>query len=380
MENMGKKGNGNLFTRFCDRHKKFIYVTVFALAALFLVVLPLFSVTIPAGHGGVYYLRFMRGTDLTHTYKEGFRFVLPWNRMCVYNLRTQEETVKFQALTLGGLAVGVDISVLFHPVPEELPRLHVRFGELYREKLIIPTTMAAARAVLTRYNPGDLYGTVPLNLQNEITILLKDALASRHVYLDAVLVKRIELPGFVEEAVNQKYMAEQDLLRFRYTLQKSIEELKAGYIKAETARVQQAVLSESLTEAYLRFTGIKATLALAASENAKVVVVGGAENGLPLIMNLGEGYKAPATASPAPAGDMQPAAPGGAAGSEKRRALDDVIGPSLQDGRDGLSEIMNFTRLQPLLKHLEPLAPDLGSIGSGSPEGISGRNETTKPQ
>ena len=45
------------------------------------------------------------------------------------------------------------------------------------------------------------------------------------------------------------------------------------------------VLRRNLTEEVLRYKGIEATLKLAESSNSKVVVVGGGDDGLPLILN-----------------------------------------------------------------------------------------------
>jgi len=45
-------------------------------------------------------------------------------------------------------------------------------------------------------------------------------------------------------------------------------------------------VSQGLSEQLLRWRGIEATKALAESQNAKVVIVGG-KDGLPLILNTG---------------------------------------------------------------------------------------------
>lgn len=48
--------------------------------------------------------------------------------------------------------------------------------------------------------------------------------------------------------------------------------------------IEQSVVSEGMSEAYLRFLGIQATRDLAESDNAKLVIIGD-KDGLPLLLN-----------------------------------------------------------------------------------------------
>jgi len=51
---------------------------------------------------------------------------------------------------------------------------------------------------------------------------------------------------------------------------------------------QETVAAGGSFKDYLRFAGIQATVELAKSENAKIVVIGGADGGLPLILNMSD--------------------------------------------------------------------------------------------
>ncbi|MDR1706176.1 MAG: hypothetical protein LBS19_16040 [Clostridiales bacterium] len=53
---------------------------------------------------------------------------------------------------------------------------------------------------------------------------------------------------------------------------------------AEALWIEQSVVSEGMSEAYLRFLGIQATRDLAESDNAKLVIIGD-KDGLPLLLN-----------------------------------------------------------------------------------------------
>lgn len=353
--NDDQQTRGGIFGRWADRHKAFIYLFLLFLVFMLLAGFPLLTVTVNPGQGGVYYNRLLGGTDLTHTYGEGIHLVLPWNRMYVYNTRLQEATVEVNTLSLGGLRADLDISVIYRPVPEELPYLHVLVGEDYAGKLVIPTVKSTARFVMTYYDPGTLYGASPANgrdistgyLQSQIFDAVQESLSLKHIHVESIFVKKIALPDFVEEAINKKYMAEQDYLRYRYILAKTKEALKVGYVQAETARLAADVLSGSLSPAYLRYLGILATRDLAASANAKLVVVGGGEDGLPLILNMGD------------AAQTGPGAPAQSPNGLSSPALDDLKGE--------LEAVNNFDRIRPLLESLENQIPDQSAVPSTPP-------------
>jgi hypothetical protein len=55
-------------------------------------------------------------------------------------------------------------------------------------------------------------------------------------------------------------------------------------VDAEALWIEQSVVSEGMSEAYLRFLGIQATRDLAESDNAKLVIIGD-KDGLPLLLN-----------------------------------------------------------------------------------------------
>ena len=62
------------------------------------------------------------------------------------------------------------------------------------------------------------------------------------------------------------------------------QEAERKRIEADGIAVSQRIIGQGLSEQLLRFRGIEATLKLAESPNAKVVVVGAGKDGLPLIL------------------------------------------------------------------------------------------------
>src|SRR6476620_4056248 len=69
-------------------------------------------------------------------------------------------------------------------------------------------------------------------------------------------------------------------------------------IEAEGIREFQRVVSQGISDSYLRWRGIEATLQLSQSTNSKVVIIGSGKDGLPIILNTDTAAPA-AAATPA---------------------------------------------------------------------------------
>jgi regulator of protease activity HflC (stomatin/prohibitin superfamily) len=70
----------------------------------------------------------------------------------------------------------------------------------------------------------------------------------------------------------------------RFVLDRERQEAERKRIEAQGIADFQRIVAQGIDERLLRWKGIEATQALAESENAKIVIVGG-RDGLPLILN-----------------------------------------------------------------------------------------------
>jgi len=73
-------------------------------------------------------------------------------------------------------------------------------------------------------------------------------------------------------------------LRMAFVLQKEKQEADRKRIEAQGIRDFQQTVTQGISQQLLEWKGIEATEKLADSNNAKVVIVGNAKNGLPLIL------------------------------------------------------------------------------------------------
>ena len=101
---------------------------------------------------------------------------------------------------------------------------------------------------------------------------------------------------------------------YKFRVEREAQESKRKQIEADGIAAFQKTVSQGISESYLRWRGIEATLLLSQSPNAKVVVIGSGRDGLPIILNAEP--NAPGAASQSGAsGASSTAAPSGSGAS-----------------------------------------------------------------
>lgn len=262
------------------------FVTSGLVAVVLLVFLwPQIVVSVHPGELGVLYSRFFGGTILDRTYQEGLHVIPPWNILFIYDVRIQEETQVVDVLTLDGLTVTVQASLRYQIVRDRLPNLHQQIGPEYKKKIILPIMTSAVRQTIGSYRPDALYSTARQELQDKMLVDATEEMGRIPILIHGFVVKEIILPELLSTSIVSKLVAEQQYLRYHYLLLEAKEEARRKAIEGQGIRYYQALVNENMTENYLRYEGIQATAKLAASENAKVVVVGSGKDGLPIILN-----------------------------------------------------------------------------------------------
>ena len=262
-----------------------IAVPLFIGIVILIIVIAKSTVTIDSGEAGVLYRTFGGGVVTENPpLSEGFHFVAPWNKVFVYEVRQQSLDEKMTVLSSNGLEIKLDASVWFQPAYDDLGKLHKEKSEAYIERLLKPALRSATRAVVGRYNPEQLYSSKREAIQEEILEETQILLRDQYVQVNEVLVRDVSLPPTIKEAIERKLRQEQESLEYEYRLTKAEQEAERQRIDAEGKARANRILSESLTEKVLMEKGIQATLELAKSGNAKTVIIGSGEDGLPLIL------------------------------------------------------------------------------------------------
>lgn len=262
-----------------------IGIPIIIAIVLIIIVIAKSAVTIDSGEAGVLYRTFDNGVVTDEPpLGEGFHLIAPWNKVFVYEVRQQELFEKMKVLSSNGLEIQIDASAWYEPVYSDLGNLHQSLGKDYLQRVIQPAIRSAARSVVGRYTPEQLYSSKRDAIQDEIFAETKTILEKQYVQLNEVLVRDVTLPNTIKEAIERKLRQEQESLEYEFRLVTAAKEAEKVRIEAQGKADANKILSASLTDKILQDKGIDATLKLAQSPNAKVVVVGSGESGLPLIL------------------------------------------------------------------------------------------------
>jgi len=243
------------------------------------------TVTLDAGEAGVLWKRFGGGvvTDQPPL-GEGFHLVAPWNKVIVYETRQQELTEKMKVLSSNGLDIQLEATAWYQPVTTELGFLHQTKGTNYLDRVLKPAMRSATRSVVGRYTPEQIYSSKRDAIQEEIFDETKKIVQNQYIQLNDVLVRDVTLPVAIKDAIERKLSQEQTSLEYKFKLEIAQKEADKQRIEAQGKADANRILSASLTDKILKDKGIEATLKLSQSPNSKIVVVGGGEDGLPLIL------------------------------------------------------------------------------------------------
>ncbi|MCD8454525.1 prohibitin family protein [Tenacibaculum finnmarkense genomovar ulcerans] len=243
------------------------------------------TVTIKSGQAGVLYKTFSGGvvTDQP-AMGEGFQIVAPWNKVFIYEVRQQEIFEKMQVLSSNGLEIQLEASAWFQPQSDKIGSLHQEKGENYISRVIQPAIRSAARSVVGRYTPEQLYSSKRDVIQTEIFAETKKILDKQFIQLNEILVRDVTLPPTIKTAIERKLKQEQESLEYEFRLVTAQKEAEKQIIEAKGKADANKILSASLTDKILQDKGIEATLKLANSPNSKVVLIGSGKSGMPIIL------------------------------------------------------------------------------------------------
>ena len=243
------------------------------------------AISIESGKAGVLFKTFGGGVVTDEpALGEGFHLIAPWNKVFVYEVRQQELFEKMKVLSSNGLDIQLEVSAWYMPQIDKLGDLHQQKGQEYLSRVILPSLRSAARSVVGRYTPEQIYSSKRDVIQNEVFDETKKILDDQFIQLNEVLVRDVTLPTTIKNAIEKKLKQEQEFLEYEFTIQKAQKEAERQKIDAEGKATANKILNASLSENILKEKGIQATLELANSPNAKVIVIGSSKTGMPIIL------------------------------------------------------------------------------------------------
>jgi regulator of protease activity HflC (stomatin/prohibitin superfamily) len=333
--------------RFVGRHLPSISVLLLVSMLVVTLIFPYAVITVESGHVGVLWKRFNgydlycwcfvgRGTilDPRELRDEGLHLVWPWDKLFIYNLRLQSTTQTYNAITKDGVNVSVQINIRYQLLHNSIAVLHKFIGPSYLSSVLAPEIGSQARQVISQYSAQEVYLSreaiqekIKANSQKSLGAHLNSLVQTEAMeqpdpkkfttYLQHsiqildTLVLSIELPPAIVAAINRQTEQFYQIQEYKYRVEREVEEAKRKQVEANGIAAFQRTVSKGISDSYLRWRGIEATLALAQSKNSKIVIIGSGKGGLPIILGNMDSPQPPGGQSPSagnePPGKNKPA-------------------------------------------------------------------------
>ena len=250
-------------------------------AGLALVALSQAVVVVPAGHVGVVDLF---GRVAPQTLKSGLNLVNPLARVARMSVKTQEMKDVMDVPSQEGLTVQLEVSVLYHLDPEKAADVYRSVGPDFAEVLLQPQFRSVTRGVTAQYEARALYTSEREKLAEAIAAEVRRLVEPRGIAVEATPLRKLTLPSRLAAAIEEKLGAEQESQRMQFVLAKERQEAERRRIEAQGIADFQRIVTTGINDQLLRWKGIEATLKIAESQNAKVVIVGAGKDSLPVIL------------------------------------------------------------------------------------------------
>jgi regulator of protease activity HflC (stomatin/prohibitin superfamily) len=238
--------------------------------------------TIPAGSVGV--VDFF-GTVQEGTLKSGINLVNPLARVVKMSIQTLELKETMDTPSKEGLTTQIEVSVLYHLNPEQAANVYKSVGENYVSVILEPQFRSVSRGVTALYDAKALYTAERAALETLIYDDLKKVVEARGITIESTPLRKVGLPAGLMAAIEEKLRMEQESQRMQFVLTKERQEADRKRIEAQGIADFQKIVTLGISENLLRWKGIEATLKIAESSNAKVIIVGSGKDGLPVILD-----------------------------------------------------------------------------------------------
>jgi prohibitin 1 len=235
---------------------------------------------VKTGHVGVVSL-FGRVTG--RTLSEGIHLVNPLANVTELSIKTQEIKEKAAVPSKEGLIMGLEASVLYHLDPAQAATVYQKIGPTFADVLLVPTFRSAIRAITAGNTAASLYSDGREGIAQQILEDVRRQMAPRGIIVENVLLRDLQLPESLKHAIEAKQQAQQEAQRMEFVLQRERQEADRKRVEAAGIKDFQDIVSQGISDKLLEWKGIEATMELVKSSNSKVIVVGNAKNGLPLI-------------------------------------------------------------------------------------------------
>lgn len=196
--------------------------------------------------------------------------------------RTENLEVRLNLPSKDGLNVNSEISILYRINSSEARKIVKEIGLNYEQVVILSVFRSAAADVCSRFLAKDMYTESRAKIESQIKDQMQGILVSRGFEVENVLLKSIDLPRGLAQAIENKLEAEQNAEQMTFELQREELEAKRKIIEARGVRDSQKIIEDGLSDNIIKWQTIEAFKNLANAPGTKLIITDGKS---PLLIN-----------------------------------------------------------------------------------------------
>jgi regulator of protease activity HflC (stomatin/prohibitin superfamily) len=146
---------------------------------------------------------------------------------------------------------------------------------------VLPEAKATMIASIGEVKREQLQAMKTIDIQTEARKNLEQQFNASNIYLQDLLITRLIIPKSISDAIERKLTQEQLLQEYDFRVQVAEKEKERKKIEALGINLFESISNIPI----LKWKGLTVTSEIARSNNAKVIVIGTGDGGLPIILN-----------------------------------------------------------------------------------------------
>jgi regulator of protease activity HflC (stomatin/prohibitin superfamily) len=171
------------------------------------------------------------------------------------------------------LILKFDVSVWYHLDPAQANNVYSNIGVDYEEVIVRPAIRTALVDAATKFDASDVMSLQRDAYTKMVTEILLQELSGKGVVLDNVLIRNVEPPAMVSDAIAAKLKAAQEAQQMEYTIQYAQKEAQRKSIEAQGISNAQKIIGNGLTQNYLQWYYISQLKDVVSSPNNSTIIL-----------------------------------------------------------------------------------------------------------
>jgi regulator of protease activity HflC (stomatin/prohibitin superfamily) len=220
--------------------------------------------SLPAGIHPIFFL--------TDVYKMSIQ-TKAYTMSSVRNEGNKEGDDAVATLSRDQLILKFDVSVWYHLDPSQANNVYSNVGLNYEEVIVRPAIRTALVNAATKFDASDVMSLQRDAYTKTVTDLLLQELNGRGVVLDNVLIRNVEPPATVSDAIAAKLKASQEAQQMEYTIQYAQKEAQRKAIEAQGISNAQKIIGNGLSQNYLQWYYISQLKDVVGSPNNSTIIL-----------------------------------------------------------------------------------------------------------